>query len=126
MSKFLSYGQILDIKVSKWPSLPNLKDHFQMITSTLKNLYQLSYNKLEKGKDCSRSYDKGIVIDPLIKDSFLEVGRRSPWVCVMMCHGNSHDVKVKNPLISNLRISKTISNVYITLSEDLNKGTNYN
>ena len=78
VSKFLSYGQILDIKVSKWPSLANLKDHFQMITSTLKNLYQLSYDKLEKGKDCSRSYDKGIVIDPLIKYSFLEVERRSP------------------------------------------------
>merc|ERR1712163_54911 len=34
-SGILSYGQILDIKVSKWPSLANLKDHFQMITSTL-------------------------------------------------------------------------------------------
>ena len=43
-----------------------------------KNLFQLSYDKLEKGKDCSSSYDKGIVIDPLIKDSFLEVESRSP------------------------------------------------
>ena len=42
-----------------------------------KNLFQLSYDKLEKGKDCSSSYDKGIVIDPLIKDSFLEVESRS-------------------------------------------------
>ena len=43
-----------------------------------KNLFQLSYDKLEKGEDYSSSYDKGIVIDPLIKDSFLEVERRSP------------------------------------------------
>ena len=81
-----------------------------------KNLFQLSYDELEKGKDCSSSYDKGIVIDPLIKDSFLEVERRSPEVRVMMCHGNSHGVIVKNPLISNLRSSGTISNVYIPLS----------
>ena len=71
---------------------------------------------LEKGKDCSSCYDKGIMIDPLIKDSFLEVERRSPWVCVMMCHGNIHCVIVKNPLIINLRSSETMSNVYITLS----------
>ena len=43
-----------------------------------KNLFQLSYDELEKGKDSSSSYDKGIVLDPLIKDSFLEVERRSP------------------------------------------------
>ena len=66
------------------------------------------------------------MIDPLIKDSFLEVGRRSPWVCVMMCHVNSHGVIVKNPLISNLRSSERMIVVYITLSEDLDKGTNYN
>ena len=39
----------------------------------------------------------------------------------MMCHGNSHGVIVKNPLISNLRSSETMSNVYITLSSKIPK-----
>ena len=39
----------------------------------------------------------------------------------MMCHANSHGIIVKNPLISNLRSSETMSNVYITLSSKIPK-----
>ena len=49
------------------------------------------------------------MIDPLIKDSFLEVGRRSPWVCVMMCHVNSHGVIVNHKVHRRLRHSHILT-----------------
>ena len=71
-----------------------------------KGVFRPSHDELGKGIDCSSSHNKGIVIDPLIKDAFLETRSRSPWVCVMMCHGNSHDVIVSVITLSPISIQE--------------------